>query len=877
MRSRNLGLLCCLIFAAFDLTAQQPEWLMQIPKYGRLKGGSGVMCVDRTRSTILFDGGPYDTYATSDGGQTWRTIFDIKMFFIDVATSWTIDWSGKWYYVGNVYMKLPVNLVSEDGGNTMRYLVKDTNDLGLSGRYEIRPTYIQPSTVIFDIQNSGHPFDGANITCDAGTTWKNVKSPSISFNAMRLAPIRPGYFGLVDKEGMTIEVDACTGEQTPTQIDSRSRWVQLRNGTVVQTSWRGGVSIGNRSTLAFRTDTVYTAPGDTVARKIVCQYVGLINDTLALVVGRYGEVWTVGQDTVLKAHYVPKRYTAYQQVTAVGSLGDLLLVKTYIPEGNAAAGTVYTLINTATGTTTIHARPASVEYLAFRATLDQYQIVPASDSVWYGGFLSGELLMTTNAGSTWKLVSNITPNPQWGESYIGVSRLYPRGDGSMAVLSEHGRVMLNEPGVNSWEIVVSGPFLHKIKLSPNTTAQITRGSLLFGPDMYRQYRHRYGPSQVHFAHPDTMWVTGDVVTRYAPDGSFVDTVLARKSRFIKQLSPSIIVSAMDSVYFSFNQGKEWVYTSKTMPVLVRGKDTTRAAIGDMIVANDGAIIAGLRGMRIYDLDSTYQRVSRDTTPGGLVISTNDGNTWERIPNTIDTSLYISSLHKTPNGTLLCIAAEVNIDPWYIDSFSGEYGRRSSLEINFRGQDYQLDQSYIYRSTDNGRTWTRVFIFPDREALGDTEIRFIEMPDGRVMALHPDFGVAISADDGKRWAVGDPLNIGNPEINDIAFTPDGYAHFATSEGYARLRIDDIVSVDERNIAPEASDLLVYVTRDGRIQLSSDRGISSVALYAMDGRAVSSTQVRASEFSVDISAQPHGVYAVEAMIDGVPVRRMVYWVR
>ncbi|MBK7186998.1 MAG: hypothetical protein IPH85_13975 [Ignavibacteria bacterium] len=75
----------------------------------------------------------------------------------------------------------------------------------------------------------------------------------------------------------------------------------------------------------------------------------------------------------------------------------------------------------------------------------------------------------------------------------------------MALLSEHGRVMLNEPGMNSWDIVVSGPFLHKIKLSSNTTQQITRGSLLFGPDAYRQYRHRYGPSQLYFLARHTMW------------------------------------------------------------------------------------------------------------------------------------------------------------------------------------------------------------------------------------------------------------------------------------------------------------------------------------------------------------------------------------
>jgi photosystem II stability/assembly factor-like uncharacterized protein len=853
--------------------AQQPEWLFHVPRYFRLKQGSANFSVDPTRSTFLFDGGPYDTYATSDGGETWTTIFDLKMFYIDVMSRWTIDQQGRWYYYGYLYNYFPINLVSEDGGKTLQYLVKDTNALGMTMyglRREAPPCHIWPGAVIIDQRSDKHPFYGPSYSTDAGYTWTHYKNIPKERSVMYLQQTRRGKFGIIDVNAKTVEVDAYTGVQTPTDIDGRSRWVQLDNGTVIQTL---GYAIGIRSPGAskFTYTTKYTPTGETAQRPIEASYTSLINDSLAVVFGKYGEVWTVGRNAELRPVMIPQRYSRYQQITSAGMFGDLFLVKTYIPEGNIAEGTIYTLINAKTNAVTIHRRPVSTESMRFMGTLERFTLVPYTDSIWYSSSYYGELLITKNAGRTWKHVSNITPDTQWGTKNIEVLRVFPRQDGSMALLTgEFNRLMVGDATSQQWDIVAMSPFVHKAALSSLVTSGLTDESLAFGHDPNGNYRFRYGPLQPYFPSRDTMWFPGDVVTRYTSNGLFIDTVLPRRSRFLKKISTEILVSAMDSVYFSFNDGREWVYVSKGMPVVVRGSDTTTASIGDILVADDGSIVAGLRGTKIRQDD----RITlADSTPGGIVISSDKGNSWKRALSGIDTSLYVASLVKTRSGTLLCVASELRIEPGYYDG-----GSRGEIKISdISPGNYKLDQVYVYRSSDHGRTWTQMFSFPDRESFSATDNRLLEMPDGRIMALHPTFGVAISADDGLSWNVGDPLNIGNPVIYDVAFSSDGYAHLGTSAGYARIRISDIVNVNDQAYPLENAHANATITRDGVVQVAAESPLSSVSVYSLDGNLVGNVQGASTNVAFDISAAPNGVYIVLSVINGVTYRDKFTWVR
>lgn len=827
------------------LEAQQPEWLMRIPSYYRLKGGWSYFCVDPTRNTILFDGGAYDTYASSDGGATWRTIFDLKMFHIDNSSLWMIDHYGRWYYEGRVYGKLPVNLVTEDAGDSIRYLMIDSGYMGQNRVWgEPLPRLVQPNAVLFDASTRQDTARGVYYTTDAGRNFTKVVPPSGTRSPMFLRPVKRGVFAMSDNDWNAVEVDVNTGQMTTTDINARYEYVKLEDNTVIQGS-RDWIRLRGPQDTTFTEYPSYRDPVTGEDRKAGSRFIGHVNDTLAVILGLAGETMIVGQQQGLRVLNAPLYRSRYQAIIAVGIFGDLLITLACVPEGTSESGNEYTVYNVRTGEIAVHQRPGYSGPQSFRGTFASFQIIPVSEVEWLASFTPGEFVRTTDAGKTWTYMDNIQRNDQWGEEWVGLSRLFPRGDGTMSVLTAAGRLMIDRTQSGAWEVILPGPFSHKIKIPNNVTNYFTQTNLSFSEDFTTVLRYRFGPSTAYFPTPDEVWVSGDALTRYTSQGEFIDTVLPRKARFVKQISPLITAASMDSLYFSFNGGKEWVYVGFSMPAL--------AAIGDLVVADNGDVIAGLRGMRIVDEDGSQ----RDTIPGGLMITTDNGDSWQRVGIEVDSGLYISSLHKSANGTLFCIASEVRIDPWVLDATGTRIRYNTDVLWDFM---LKLDRAFVYRSTDHGQTWSQVFTFPDREKLGSTDIRFAAMPDGRVMIIHPTYGVAISATDGRTWSVGDPLNIGNPVINDVVFTSDGYAHFATDQGYARLRIENIVSVDERPSV--VGDLSAYVNSDGEIHISSEDEMLSVSVSTVDGRVLSDLSCNANAAEIDASAWPRGAYLVAA---------------
>lgn len=846
-----------LFLQTWTVSCQEPEWLMRIPKYFRLKGGASDFVVDRRRNAVLFDGGAYDTYVTYDHGATWQTIFDWRMFYADLANKWHIDDLGRWYFQGRVYLKVPLGLVTEDAGQSFRYLNADSTS-SFSPRYFFTDfRMVRPSTVYYNLlrynasdSNRG-VYRGLYSSCDAGMTW-NMANPIGNFEGSNsLHPIEPGKI-LLSTYDFSLELNTCSLAFDTVKVDVGNLAYRLPNSTIIQPLANGA----QRGINIFRSDTdtlpqrieYYTIPGTNIEEQLRMSHSGRVNDTLVICTARNGVIGLYGMQSGFRFLDIPPYYHKEQQVVDVGLLGDLLLCRTYIPTGTSIGGDRWQVYNVRTGAHKIYDRPGSNTAMSLmRQQIDMFdcqRVVPFTDSVWMVTHGQGELMRTSDAGRTWSMVDNIVREERWGHAWVPIKRLYSRGNGNMSLLTDRNRLLVNSSDSETWNIAHPGPFNHVLRY----VGYGDSNRVAYGEDHSGRLRHRYGPSTVYFHDKDTMWLTGDVVQRFATTGEFIDTVLPRRSRFLKRISPLVIASAMDSLYFTFNEGKEWIYVGYTLPKSVSGKDTLLSAVGDIVVADDGGIIVGLRGIRT--VDTLLQVV--DSIPGGLVRSIDNGVSWVRINSDIPHGLYVTALQKLPSGTLLCFAAEVSVDP------TAPGGRYNAKDIF--GRHFKLRDADIYRSTDHGQSWNKVFQFPDSVHLPATDMRFMMFPDGRLMALHPSAGVAISANDGRTWSIGDPLNIGDPIVNDVVFTDDGYAHLATDEGYAKILIDNIVGVHQPTSVSGA--LQTYVSRDGQLRISSELMPTSLTIYALDGRSVLQHQDIAGFSTVNVSAISSGIYIVVA---------------
>lgn len=850
-----------LLFVVGNATAQEPDWLLRIPQYYRLKGGSCTFVVDKMRNAIMFDGGAYDTYVTYDSSTTWQPIFDIKMFYLDVSTRWNMDEVGRWYYTGNVYGKKTINLVTEDAGQTIRYLIVDTNHLPFVDRWEGTPKIRQPNIILFDVSRAEYVSDsmvkkGTYSSCDAGVSWRYLPKPSSWVSSRDFSNVEPGTLLLSGENGAAVEYSPCSGMVANPNLKAHHGYLRLSDGTVIQKK-DVGFRVERSDDSLISEFTTYPFTGKDSLAPFYIQDFTHINDTLALLIGRRGVLATYGVTSGLRFLDIPPHESYYQQTVDVGRLGDRVLLHTYIPGRSERGKDRWILCNTRDGSATVHEQLGPTSFYGLRwnnndGLFSTHRILPVTDSTWLASFSFAELMKTTNAGRSWQYVDNIQRDMRWGEKWFGISRLFPRGDGSMMVSTEKGRIMVRNRTSREWVITHPSPFVHEIKLNPNATQSITRTNVLFGEDDDSRYRIRFGPSSIYFANKDEYWTSGDVVCRYSTTQGIIDTVLPRRARLIKRISPGVIVAAMDSVYFSMNNGAEWVYVGYMWPYNVRGKDTLRSALGDMVVAKNGDIIAGLRGIQVLDTLGEFV----DSMPGGVIVSRDNGNTWFQHSEGLPTSLYVSSLHVLDSGAIVAFCSEVRVDPTVVD-----FGGNTRAPLDIHNKDLvKLDQSYIYRSDDNGATWLQVFTFPDREFLAEQDMRFLPMPDGRIMAMHPSAGIAISSNQGRNWVTGDPLNIGDPQIYDVAFTSDGYAHLATSHGYARMLIDNIVHVSETRTL--TGTVPTIVGRDGILRINSEDLPTTVSLLTLDGRTLTTATEQTGIRVLDVSNLSRGVYLVVA---------------
>lgn len=214
-----------------------------------------------------------------------------------------------------------------------------------------------------------------------------------------------------------------------------------------------------------------------------------------------------------------------------------------------------------------------------------------------------------------------------------------------------------------------------------------------------------------------------------------------------------IMGRLDIVY-SDDQGKSW-----TRPTVVVDSplDDRNPAFGQ---AKDGTLVVGFWRTATYDDAGNWNDKLDKEMSTWVTRSADGGRTWSD-PAKIDTddlrygSPYGKIVTMPDGGMLMAI-----------------YGTpRSELGKPPVAGDW----SYIYRSTDDGQTWSR-FATPGPERFNETALLRLKSGDllaaMRTIAPEQAVWLARSKDDGKSWD--EPVKVTPPMVHpaDLAELPDG---------------------------------------------------------------------------------------------------------
>jgi hypothetical protein len=218
-------------------------------------------------------------------------------------------------------------------------------------------------------------------------------------------------------------------------------------------------------------------------------------------------------------------------------------------------------------------------------------------------------------------------------------------------------------------------------------------------------------------------------------------------------APHIGIKGRLDLVFSTDEGKTW---SKPTVVIDSEMDDRNPAFGQ---AADGTLVVGYWHCANYDEQGKFKDVPHRSKTK-VTRSPDGGKTWDT-PIDID----VSDLdYGSPYGKILTMPDGGMLMAVYGSAVGGG-GRRGREE----------DYSYLYRSTDNGRTWSR-FSTVGAERFNETGLLRLESGDllaaMRTSAPKQDVWVSRSKDGGRTWS--DPVNVTPPMVHppDLVQLPDG---------------------------------------------------------------------------------------------------------
>jgi hypothetical protein len=219
-------------------------------------------------------------------------------------------------------------------------------------------------------------------------------------------------------------------------------------------------------------------------------------------------------------------------------------------------------------------------------------------------------------------------------------------------------------------------------------------------------------------------------------------------------APHVGIEGRLDIVFSADEGRTW---TKPAVVVDSPVDDRNPALGQ---AKDGTLVVGFWRTARYDAQGRYNEKLDKPVNTWVTRSHDGGKSWSE-PAEIDVSDIDWG---SPYGKILTLP-----DGAMLMNIYGGPVRRPGEKGNS-----SEEHSYLYRSTDHGKTWKR-YAHPGAKRFNETGL--VRVPSGTLLAAMRTAGaaevwLAESRDDGKNWSEPKKVTPARVHPADLCVLPDG---------------------------------------------------------------------------------------------------------
>ncbi len=830
---RLLRHVLCLLICALSVQAQSIDWIQQIPQMplGWQNPGALVVSEDALRGRLLTVGWKIGTtLRTTDNGKTWFGVYALGTDVVGKDAEMYVTPDGRYLYWGLTPWNQRVALVSTDGGIEWRTITKDERVFkdGSHRGFErlIFPAHIRAFDTSYTVPNL--------ISHDFGISWRRFPPRILDSTISMPRELQVAPHVLYNERTMYWDrIDVRTDTQwTKTSVSARlHQLVEVDGGVVARRNGELHIYPSLMDTaMVYRTWTSEVT-GETINLSI--SDIHWLNDSTAFAFDRSGWVFEIRPRTNTIRLIQPFGAPFTSPNIVVSSSTKLVHAVTH---GNRCiaiyqnanskphGANKWQIVEFENGdvlrTNTCWARFADVVIngnypITYLGSKGMYMFIMLP-----GNNRFREIVRSTNLGTTWEHIQN-----------INVEELDP----------EYLPIIRSARVNNRTETVVHTAYEHLLETNSNGAVEIRqrltdRSFFDYGQETI------YGGNPSFYEDNNRLVLADRVLGILDIDSGYVvDTLLKRSVRFFRRITPTLLAAGKDSLWLSFNNGKEWVNVTAAIPQL-EGK--RRGVFSDVAMTSTGTLLCAVRGVD-YQGGSTGNGVA---AYGGIVRSTNYGDSWQWCTNLPANMQYINSIVRASDSMLLATAGTI-----VADSAEIRNGGRFSATI---------ENSAILKSTDDGATWT----------LAATDVRtgmrsnFIDpgllvLSNGNVLANLHSGAVLHSSNGGHSWSQLDIANLGQAVVHHLRAEHNGTVVASTSIGVGYLRVPSVTNVNEPGEQVPSTQPHVTYQPSGTLTVSDAPQGARLGIFSMDGRQVQSVQLNSSSHTIDVSPLVRGIYAVE----------------